>query len=37
MKIIVSESQYNKIIKSVQEQETKLVKALNFLLPDIED
>jgi murein DD-endopeptidase MepM/ murein hydrolase activator NlpD len=37
MKIIVSESQYNKIIQSVQEQETKLVKALNFLIPDVED
>ena len=33
MKIIVSESQYKKIIQSVQEQESSLGKLLNFLLP----
>lgn len=32
MKIIVSESQYKKIIQSVQEQDSKLVKVLDFLL-----
>lgn len=37
MKIIVSESQYEKIIQSVQEQKTSLEKALDFLLPDVED
>jgi len=31
MKIIISESQYNKIIQSIQEQESSLGKLLNFL------
>lgn len=34
MKIIISESQYNKIIQNIQEQESYLGKLLNFLSPN---
>lgn len=37
MRIIVSESQYKKIIKSVQEQSSALSNVLSLLLPDDED
>jgi len=37
MKIIILESQYNKIIQSLQEQDSSLGKLLNFLLPTQND
>jgi len=37
MKIIISESQYNKIIQSIQDDDSSLGKLLNFLLPKDDD
>jgi len=37
MKIIISESQYNKIIQSIKEQESSLSKLLNFLSTNQDD